>query len=73
MNIRERFENYNFDSNMIEEILLLHAILKDYSEDKEYKQFLDKNYDIQAMSKRYFVLGQEYLKQYALNNTEKSE
>lgn len=58
---------------MIEEILLLHQILEDYHDDKEYKQFIDKNYDVHKMYERYLTLGQEYLTQYALNTPEKSD
>ena len=55
------------------ELILLQAIFTDYNLDKEYRDFLDNNYDVNKMQERYLALGKEYLQQYALNKTEKSD
>lgn len=55
------------------ELLLLGKILKDYNIDSEYQEFLDENYDVEKISTRYIELGKSFLKEYALDNTEKSE
>ena len=55
------------------ELIILKDILKDYTKDEEYANFLDKNYDIQKIENRFLELGKEFLNHYALNKTEKSE
>ena len=55
------------------ELLLLQEILYDYNVDEFYKEFLDDNYDVEKINSRYLELGKEFLNDYALNNTEKSE
>lgn len=55
------------------ELILLQHIFYDYSVDKEYSDFLEDNYDVDKMQERYLTLGKEFLQQYALNKTEKSE
>ena len=55
------------------ELIVLKDLLRDYTKDEEYANFLDKNYDIQKMENRFLELGKEFLNEYALNKTEKSE
>lgn len=53
--------------------MLLQEIFYSFNNDIEYNEFLSKNYDIEKISDRYLELGKEYLQQYALNKTEKSD
>ena len=55
------------------ELIILKDILKDYTKDEEYANFLDKKYNVQKMENRFLELGKEFLNPYALNKTEKSE
>ena len=55
------------------ELLVLGIILKDYDNNSDYHEFLDQNYDIKKICYRYIELGESFLKEYALDNTEKSE
>ena len=55
------------------ELIVLKDVLRDYAKDKEYADFLDKEYDVQKMEDRFLELGKEFLNEYALNKTEKSE
>lgn len=55
------------------ELLILTRICNDYWEDDSYATYLDKHYDMQKLGDRYDELGKEFLKQYALNKTEKSD
>lgn len=55
------------------ELLILKNILEDYDEHSKYKEYIDKNYNISKMNNRYLELGREFLKDYALNKTEKSD
>lgn len=55
------------------ELLLLQEILYVYDVNEFYKEFLDDNYDVEKINSRYLELGKEFLNDYALNNTEKSE
>lgn len=55
------------------ELIILKDVLKDYTKDEEYAKFLDKKYDVQKMENRFLELGKEFLNDYALNKTEKSE
>ena len=55
------------------ELLLLQEIFYVYNNDIEYNEFLSKHYNIEKINKRYLELGKEFLKQYAMNKTEKSD
>lgn len=55
------------------ELIVLKDLLRDYAKDKEYANFLDKEYNVQKMKNRFLELGKEFLNEYALNKTEKSE
>ena len=55
------------------ELIVLKDLLRDYTKDKEYADFLDKEYNVQKMQNRFLELGKEFLNEYALNKTEKSE
>ena len=55
------------------ELIVLKDLLRDYSKDKEYANFLDEEYNVQKMENRFLELGKEFLNEYALNKTEKSE
>ena len=55
------------------ELLLLQEIFYVYNNDIEYNEFLSEHYNIEKINKRYLELGKEFLKQYALNKTEKSD
>ena len=55
------------------ELIVLKDVLRDYAKDKEYADFLDKEYDVQKMEDRFLELGKEFLNEYALNKAEKSE
>jgi len=39
----------------------------------EWKEYLSNNYDVDKMNKDLFILLDEFLNDYALNNTEKSD
>lgn len=53
------------------ELIILHLILRDYHDDKEYREFIDGNYNKEEISNRYVSLGIEFLNRYALDKTEK--
>ena len=55
------------------ELILWQEIFYTFNNDIEYKEFLTKYYDIEKINKRYLELGKEFLNEYALNKTEKSE
>ena len=55
------------------ELILLQEIFYSFNNDMEYNEFLSKNYDIEKINNRYLELGKEFLNEYALNKTEKSE
>ena len=55
------------------ELIILDYIFQNYNTNSGYKTFLDKNYDVFKMDNRYLELGREFLKDYALNKTEKSD
>lgn len=55
------------------ELLLLQEIFYVYNNDIEYNEFLRKHYNIEKINERYLELGKEFLNEYALNKTEKSE
>ena len=51
--------------------ILLNLITFSYKD--EWKEYLSNNYDIDKMNKDLFILLDEFLNDYALNNTEKSD
>ena len=55
------------------ELILLQEIFYSFNNDMEYNEFLSKNYDLEKINNRYLELGKEFLNEYALNKTEKSE
>lgn len=55
------------------ELIVLKDLLRDYTKDKEYADFLNKEYNVQKIEDRFLELGKEFLNDYALNKTEKSE
>ena len=55
------------------ELLVLSKVYDDYQEDKLYSTFLDNNYDMKKLEDRYIELGREFLNDYALDKTEKSD
>ena len=55
------------------ELLLLQEIFYVYNNDIEYNEFLNKHYNIEKINERYLELGKEYLNNYALDKTEKSD
>ena len=55
------------------ELILLQEIFYSFNNDIEYNKFLNKNYNIEKINSRYLELGKEFLNEYALNKTEKSE
>jgi len=55
------------------ELLILVQICTDYNNDDIYAKYLDKHYDMQKLGDRYDELGKEFLNQYALDKTEKSD
>lgn len=55
------------------ELILWQEIFYTFNNDTEYNDFLTKYYDIEKINKRYLELGKEFLKPYAIDNTEKSE
>jgi len=55
------------------ELLVLTKVCDDYQKDKLYSTFLDNNYDMKKLGDRYNELGREFLNDYALDKTEKSD
>lgn len=55
------------------ELLVLTKVCDDYQKDKLYSTFLDNNYDMKKLGDRYIKLGREFLNDYALDKTEKSD
>lgn len=53
--------------------MLLQEVFYSFNNDIEYNEFLSKNYNIEKINSRYLELGKEFLNQYALNKTEKSD
>lgn len=60
-------------TNKMLELILLQGIFYSFNNDIEYNEFLSKNYNIEKINSRYLELGKEFLNEYALNKTEKSE
>lgn len=60
-------------TNKMLELLLLCKVLEDYDKDDVYREFVRENYDSYKIQNRYTELGKEFLNEYALNKTEKSE
>lgn len=61
------------NTNKMLELLILTQVLSDYNDDSIYADYLNKNYNMQKLGDRYNKLGIEFLNEYALNKTEKSE
>lgn len=55
------------------ELLILKIILKDYDAYSNYRKVMNKRFSISKMEERYKELGDEFLKPYAIDTTEKSE
>jgi hypothetical protein len=55
------------------ELSILHFIFIDYDENENYRYFLNEKYNIEKMQSRYNELGKEFLNDYALDKTEKSD
>ena len=55
------------------ELLILKEILKDYRKHSEYELYLDENYNVSKMKNRCLELGKEFLNDYAIDKTEKSD
>ena len=55
------------------ELILWQEVFYTFNNDIEYNDFLTKYYDIEKINKRYLELEKEFLKPYAIDNTEKSE
>lgn len=55
------------------ELSILHFIFIDYDENENYRCFLNEKYNIEKMQSRYNELGKEFLNDYALDKTEKSD
>ena len=54
-------------------LLILEKIHHDIAESKTYNDFIKEYYDYNKMKEEYHILGEEFLQEYALNKTEKSE
>lgn len=55
------------------ELIILTRICNGYYEDDLYATYLDKHYDMQKLGDRFDELGKEFLNDYALDKTEKSD
>lgn len=55
------------------ELLVLKELLKDYNEYSEYKLYLDEYFNVSKIKDRYMELGKEFLNNYAIDKTEKSD
>ncbi len=55
------------------EFLILKIILEDYDKGLIDRESLDENYNTSKMENRYIELEKEFLNDYALNKTEKSD
>ena len=55
------------------ELLILKELLKDYHEYSEYKLYLDEYFNVSKIKDRYMELGKEFLNDYAIDKTEKSD
>ena len=55
------------------ELILLQGIFYSFNKDTEYNEFLSKHYNVEQINDRYLELGREYLQQYALDTSEKSD
>ena len=55
------------------ELLILKDIVNSYYDDRTYQVFIDNVYNFSKIKNRYLELGQEFLNDYALDNTEKSD
>lgn len=55
------------------ELLILKEILNDLDNDVLYRDYIVMNYNLSKIENRYDELGKEFLTDYALNKTEKSD
>lgn len=55
------------------ELLILKEILNDLDDDVLYRDYIVMNYNLSKIENRYDELGKEFLNDYALNKTEKSD
>jgi len=55
------------------ELIILTRICDDYWKDSSYATHLDNHYDMQKLGDRFDELGKEFLNDYALDKTEKSD
>ena len=55
------------------ELLILKELLKDYHEYSEYKLYLDEYFNVSKIKDRYMELGKEFINDYAIDKTEKSD
>ena len=55
------------------ELLILKELLEDYHEYSEYKLYLDEYFNVSKIKDRYMELGKEFLNDYAIDKTEKSD
>ena len=55
------------------ELLVLKELLKDYHEYSEYKLYLDEYFNVSKIKDRYMELGKEFINDYAIDKTEKSD
>lgn len=54
-------------------LLIMREIMHDLLEDEEYRNWFNENYDYDKFHTRYIELGLEFLNDYALITTEKSD
>ena len=55
------------------ELLIFQEIFKSYAKFSDYRTFLDENYNVSKMKNRCLELGKEFLNDYAIDKTEKSD
>jgi hypothetical protein len=55
------------------ELIILNEIADKYNNDSYFSAFLDTDYNIEKLNDRYMILTKEFLNDYALNKTEKSD
>ena len=55
------------------ELLILKELLEDYHGYSEYKRYLDEYFNVSKIKDRYIELGKEFLNDYAIDKTEKSD
>lgn len=55
------------------EFIILRQIIDDYDKNNYYFRQLSKEYNLVKLEDRYYELGMEFLNEYALDKTEKSD